>query len=185
MARPSATSSEGRAHDADDIVEARLYPADLADIPGTTIFTTASSRRAYRLHSFCMSLMKRDNRAAFKANEAGYLAGHGMSDEQRDAVLARDYNRLIALGGNFYFLVKLERDAIKLNRIPLYNSLLSRDLLRKTGSHFFASRSSQHRWLERAACGRTMTGMTAEEYGAMMVAGGRSPEGNRSTRRGN
>ena len=81
--------------------------ADLADIPGTTIFTVASSRRAYHLHRFCMSLMRAENRAAFKTDEPGYLAGFGMTEEQKDAVLTRDYNGLIALGGNFYFLIKI------------------------------------------------------------------------------
>ena len=125
-------------------------PADLADIPGTTIFTIASSRRAYQLHSFCMSLMMADNRAAFKADERGYLAAYRMTEAQRDAVLARDYNGMIALGGNFYFLVKL---------------------------------ASTDGWSVQRAVG-TMTGMTPEDYGSMMVAGGRSPEGNRTIRRG-
>jgi protocatechuate 4,5-dioxygenase alpha chain len=56
---------------------------------------------------FCMSLMKPENRAEFKADEAAYLKKFPMTEEQREAVLKRDWNRMIALGGNIYFLSKL------------------------------------------------------------------------------
>lgn len=86
----------------------RLYPlSDLEDIPGTTVFTAKRSRQAYHLHKFCMSLMNADNRNAFKADERGYLDRFRMSEEQKQAVLERDFPRLIDLGGNIYFLVKL------------------------------------------------------------------------------
>jgi protocatechuate 4,5-dioxygenase alpha chain len=78
-----------------------------ADIPGTVIFDADQARRGYHLNQFCMSLMKADNRARFKADERAYLAEWPMSGEQREAVLARDYNRMIALGGNVYFLAKI------------------------------------------------------------------------------
>jgi protocatechuate 4,5-dioxygenase alpha chain len=77
------------------------------DVPGTTIFDAEQSRRGYHLNSFCMSLMKADNRARFKAGERAYLDEWPMSDDQKQAVLARDYNRMIALGGNIYFLAKI------------------------------------------------------------------------------
>lgn len=125
-------------------------PADLDDIPGTTIFTTARSRQAYQLHRFCMSLMKEENRSAFRADEATYLDHFEMTPQQRAGVLARDFNGLIAEGGNIYFLVKI---------------------------------SNTDGWSVQKAVG-TMSGMTAEDYGAMMVAGGRTPVGNRSIKGG-
>jgi protocatechuate 4,5-dioxygenase alpha chain len=78
-----------------------------ADIPGTTVFDAEQARRGYPLNMFCMSLMKAANRERFKADERAYLEEWPMSEEQRQAVLARDYNRLIALGGNIYFLAKI------------------------------------------------------------------------------
>ena len=51
--------------------------------------------------------MKAENRARFKANERAYLDEWPMTEEQKQAVLARDYNRLIELGGNIYFLAKI------------------------------------------------------------------------------
>jgi protocatechuate 4,5-dioxygenase, alpha chain len=77
------------------------------DVPGTTIFDAEQSRKGYWLNQFCMSLMKADNRARFKANERAYLDEWPMTEEQKQAVLARDLNRCIALGGNIYFLAKI------------------------------------------------------------------------------
>ncbi len=77
------------------------------DIPGTTLFDARRSREGYHLNMFCMSLMSPENRAAFKADERAYLAATQMTDEQRDAVLARDWNRMLELGGNIYYTSKL------------------------------------------------------------------------------
>jgi protocatechuate 4,5-dioxygenase alpha chain len=65
------------------------------------------SRQGYHLNMFCMSLMKPENRAEFRANEAAYLQKFPMSPGQREAILKRDWNRMIELGGNIYFLSKL------------------------------------------------------------------------------
>jgi protocatechuate 4,5-dioxygenase alpha chain len=77
------------------------------DIPGTTLFDAQRSRQGYHLNMFCMSLMKAENRAAFKANEADYLKRFPMTPEQSAAILKRDWNGMISLGGNIYFLAKL------------------------------------------------------------------------------
>jgi protocatechuate 4,5-dioxygenase, alpha chain len=115
------------------------------DIPGTTVFDAEQARKGYHLNQFCMSLMNAANRDRFRADERAYLAEWPMSDAQREAVLQRNYNGMIALGGNIYFLAKL----------------FSSD-----------SKSFQH-------VAALMTGMSQEAYASMMVAGGRSPEGNR------
>ena len=80
---------------------------DYKDIPGTIVFDGEQSRRGYHLNMFCMSLMKDENRKAFKANEAEYLKKFNLTPEQADAVLKRDYNRMLELGGNIYFTAKL------------------------------------------------------------------------------
>jgi protocatechuate 4,5-dioxygenase alpha chain len=128
-------------------VRTRLYSLEeLNDIPGTTVFNAMRSRQAYHLHKFCMSLMQPENRDAFRADERAYLDKFRMSDEQKQAVLDRDFTRLIDLGGNIYFLVKL---------------------------------SNTDGWTTQKAVS-SMTNMTPDEYAAMMRAGGRSPEGQRS-----
>ena len=82
---------------------------DYDDIPGTYVFDADRSRRGYHLNMFCMSLMKDENRKAFKDNEAKYLDERfpQLTSEQREAILKRQYNRLLELGGNIYFTAKL------------------------------------------------------------------------------
>jgi protocatechuate 4,5-dioxygenase alpha chain len=115
------------------------------DIPGTTVFDAAQARKGYWLNQFCMSLMRPEHRERFLADERSYLDEWDMTEEQKQAVLDRDMNRMIALGGNIYFLAKI-------------GATDGKSFQQMAGS---------------------MTGMTEEEYRAMMVAGGRSIEGNR------
>lgn len=115
------------------------------DIPGTTVFDAAQSRKGYWLNQFCMSLMTAENRARFTRDERAYLDEWEMTEEQKQSVLDRDMNRMIELGGNIYFLAKI-------------GATDGKSFQQMAGS---------------------MTGMTEDEYRAMMVAGGRSIEGNR------
>src|ERR671930_994133 len=80
---------------------------DYDDIPGTFVFDAERSREGFGINMFCMSLMKEENRKAFKANEAEYLKQFKLTPEQTDAILKRDYNRMLELGGNIYFTAKL------------------------------------------------------------------------------
>ena len=122
------------------------YLAEFEDIPGTRVFTAKRARAGYHMNQFAMSLMKAENRERFKADERAYLDEWPLSDAQKEAILARDYNRCLDLGGNVYFLAKLF----------------------STDGLSFAQAVS------------TMTDMNFDEYTAMMVAGGRSPDGVRS-----
>jgi len=77
------------------------------DIPGTFVFDAERSREGFGINMFCMSLMKEENRRAFKADEAGYLKKFKLTPAQTEAILKRDYNRMLELGGNIYFTAKL------------------------------------------------------------------------------
>jgi protocatechuate 4,5-dioxygenase alpha chain len=83
------------------------YLAELEDIPGTRVFTAARARQGYHLNQFAMSLMKGENRERWKADERAYLDEWPISEDQKEAILARDYNRCLDLGGNVYFLSKI------------------------------------------------------------------------------
>lgn len=123
---------------------------DLADIPGTTVFTAQMARKGFHLNQFCMSLMNAQNRARFKADEPGYLQQWRLSNAQTDAVLRRDYAAMMSEGGNIYFLAKIgATDGLPFQTVAA-----------------------------------TMSGLSLEEYRSMMLAGGRSPVGNRSIREG-
>jgi len=78
-----------------------------SDIPGTTIFDADQARLGYHLNQFAMSLMHAENRERFLADERAYLDEWPMTEDQKQAVLARDYNRILALGGNIYFVAKI------------------------------------------------------------------------------
>src|SRR3954468_16237990 len=83
------------------------YLAELEDIPGTRVYTAKRARKGYHLNQFAMSLMKAENRERFKAGESAYLDDWQLTDAQKAAVLARDYNAMLDEGGNIYFLAKL------------------------------------------------------------------------------
>ncbi|MBB3911168.1 protocatechuate 4,5-dioxygenase subunit alpha [Sphingomonas desiccabilis] len=122
------------------------YLAEFDDIPGTRVYTAKRARQGYHMNQFAMSLMKAENRERWKRDERGYLDEWPMTEEQKQAILDRDYNRCLDLGGNIYFLAKVfSADGLS--------------FLQAVG---------------------TMTGMSPEDYQAMMIAGGRSPEGLRS-----
>ena len=116
------------------------------DIPGTTIFTIEKAREGFHLNQFCMSLRTEENRKRFLADNRAYLDEWKMTEEQKQAVIDRDFQKMLDLGGNVYFLSKI-----------------------------FASEGMSY-----VQAVSTMTDMTADEYQAMMVAGGRDIEGWRS-----
>ena len=87
---------------------AKQKPAkEYEDIPGTFVFDADRSREGYHLNMFCMSLMKAENRKAFKENEEKYLDRFPLTPAQREAIRKRQYNRMLELGGNIYFTAKL------------------------------------------------------------------------------
>ncbi|EXS68872.1 MULTISPECIES: protocatechuate 4,5-dioxygenase subunit alpha [unclassified Sphingobium] len=83
------------------------YLAEMEDIPGTRVFTAKRARQGYHMNQFAMSLMKDENRTRFKADERAYMDEWPLTQDQKEAMLARDYNRCLDLGGNVYFLAKL------------------------------------------------------------------------------
>ena len=77
------------------------------DIPGTWVFDAQMSRVGYNLNKFLYSLMKAENRAEFLAAESAYLDKFKLTPVQKEAVLKRDWNTLLANGGISYALAKL------------------------------------------------------------------------------
>jgi protocatechuate 4,5-dioxygenase alpha chain len=77
------------------------------DLPGTWVFDAQRARKGYHLNQFFMSLMKEKNRKEFLADEARYLKKFDMTDAQAEAVMKRDWNKMLELGGVVYCLAKL------------------------------------------------------------------------------
>jgi protocatechuate 4,5-dioxygenase alpha chain len=84
-----------------------MVRANDAEIPGTTLFDGAQARKGYALNKMCYSFNDAANRQAFLRDEDAYCARFGLNAEQREAVRQRDVLRLIAAGGNVYYLAKL------------------------------------------------------------------------------
>ena len=82
-------------------------PKEYDDLPGTVVFDADQARKGYHLNMFCMSLMKAENRTAFKQNERAYLDNWPMTEDQKQAILKRDWNGMLRLGGNIYFTAKI------------------------------------------------------------------------------
>jgi protocatechuate 4,5-dioxygenase alpha subunit len=72
-------------------------------------FNIDVAQKGYALNRLCHSLNRAENRTAFTADEDSYCAQYGLSDEERAAVLSRNKQHLFTLGGNMYFLAKLDR----------------------------------------------------------------------------
>lgn len=87
--------------------KAKRKEKEYSDIPGTIVFDADQSRMGYGINMFCMSLLKAENREAFKADEAKYLDGFKLTQPQRESILNRQWNRMLELGGNIYFTAKL------------------------------------------------------------------------------
>ena len=77
------------------------------DIPGTTIFTIEKAREGFHLNQFCMSLRSAENRQRFLADQRTYLNEWEMTEEQKQAVIDRDFQKMLDTGGNVYFLSKI------------------------------------------------------------------------------
>jgi protocatechuate 4,5-dioxygenase alpha chain len=77
------------------------------DIPGTYVFDADRSREGYWLNQFCISLRKEINRDAMRDDPEAHMAKFAMTEEQKQAVRDRAWNRLLALGGNIYYTSKL------------------------------------------------------------------------------
>jgi protocatechuate 4,5-dioxygenase, alpha chain len=116
------------------------------DVPGTYFFNGRRSRKGYALNMFCMSLLKEENRTAFRANEDLYLDQFKVTAEQRQAIRNRQWITMLELGGNIYYTFKLAAcDGMTFQQLAALQ-----------------------------------TGVAEQEYLDMMIAGGRSIEGNRS-----
>ncbi len=77
------------------------------DIPGTTLFDGDQAQKGYALNRMCFSFNSAKNRSAFLKDEEAYCRKYGLSDEQREAVKSRQVLKMIAAGGNVYYLAKL------------------------------------------------------------------------------
>ena len=82
-------------------------PAGRFDLPGTPVFDGQTSRRGFRMNKMFMSLRSAEARERFLADEAAYCREFGLTAEQQQAVLDRDWQAMIDLGGSIFYVYKL------------------------------------------------------------------------------
>lgn len=110
-------------------------------IPDTPLFDRAGSIRGYRINKMAMSLVEPANRAAFKADEAAFLDRFGLAAEEKAAVMARDWQEMVRLGGNVFFILKISAiDPVPLTQIGaaqvgLPHDVFLRERLGKGANH--------------------------------------------------
>jgi protocatechuate 4,5-dioxygenase alpha chain len=77
------------------------------NIPGTTLFEGEQAQKGFALNRMCFSFNSADNRTAFLKDEDAYCSKFGLTAEQREAVRERNVLKMLAAGGNVYYLAKL------------------------------------------------------------------------------
>jgi protocatechuate 4,5-dioxygenase, alpha chain len=82
-------------------------PIGRFDLPGTPVFDGQTSRRGFRMNKLFMSLRSAEARERFLADEAAYCDSFKLTPEQKQAVLERDWQAMIDLGGSIFYVYKL------------------------------------------------------------------------------
>jgi protocatechuate 4,5-dioxygenase, alpha chain len=77
------------------------------EVPVTPLYDRPRSHLGYGLNKMANALGRPENRAAFKADEDAFLARYDLTEDQRAAVKTRDWARMVALGGNLFYILKI------------------------------------------------------------------------------
>lgn len=106
------------------------------DIPGTYVFDADRSREGYHLNQFCISLRTQQARDAMKSDPEEYMSRFPMTEDQKQAIRDRAWNRLLELGGNIYYTSKLAAfDGITFQDLAAMMTGVSRDEYRDMMLH--------------------------------------------------
>ena len=98
------------------------------EIPETPLFVRSHGDVGYPLNKMAMSLCHAENREAFKADEEAYLDRYGLSDAQKRAVMDRDWEAMVRLGGNLFFILKISAiDPVPITAIGAAQAGMSHD----------------------------------------------------------
>ena len=71
------------------------------------IFTGQQSAKSYRLNKMAGTLTSPENRAAFQADEEGYMRRLGLSEAEIDLVTRRDWKGMMEYGASIYLVIKI------------------------------------------------------------------------------
>jgi protocatechuate 4,5-dioxygenase alpha chain len=76
-------------------------------ISGAYVFTGERSAAGYRLNRMAKTLTSPTARAAFQADEAGYMRAQGCTEAEIELVRRRDWHGMMCQGASIYLLLKI------------------------------------------------------------------------------
>jgi protocatechuate 4,5-dioxygenase alpha chain len=76
-------------------------------LPETPLLDRPHALSGYNINKMAMGLMDPANRDAFRKDEGGYLDRFGLTPEEKSAVMSRDWQEMVRLGGNLFFILKI------------------------------------------------------------------------------
>lgn len=92
-------------------------------IPETPLFDRKRSLRGYRINKMAMGLSNPANREAFRENESAYLDRFGLTAEEKEAVMSRNWREMVRLGGNLFFILKISAvDPVRITEIGAHQA---------------------------------------------------------------
>ena len=97
-------------------------------IPDTPLFDRRRSLRGYRINKAAMVLGDPENREAFKRDESAYLDRFGLTPEEKEAVMSRNWREMVRLGGNLFFILKISAvDPVRITEIGAHQAGMEHD----------------------------------------------------------
>ena len=97
-------------------------------IPDTPLFDRERSRRGYRINKMAMALKEPENRDAFRRDEGAFLDRFGLKEEEKRAVMSRDWREMVRLGGNLFFILKISAvDPVRITEIGAHQAGMDHD----------------------------------------------------------
>ena len=92
-------------------------------IPDTPLFDRKRSLRGYRINKMAMGLGDPANREAFRKDESAYLDRFGLTPEEKQAVMTRNWREMVRLGGNLFFILKISAvDPVRITEIGAHQA---------------------------------------------------------------
>jgi protocatechuate 4,5-dioxygenase, alpha chain len=97
-------------------------------IPDTPLFDRKRALRGYRINKMAMGLSNPTNREAFRQDEEAYLDRFGLTQEEKAAVMSRNWREMVRLGGNVFFILKISAiDPVRLTEIGAHQAGMDHD----------------------------------------------------------
>jgi hypothetical protein len=75
--------------------------------PGSYLLTVSLAQQAYRLSSFCRSLMQAAQRDAFRKDEEGCMRAAGLAETEMAMIRARDWLGMVRYGVNHFLVFRV------------------------------------------------------------------------------